>query len=81
MTLVVAHRAGLAGPWALVICPLVRDLRTIVTIDQVEEVRGRLQLTRMRRKVKVLAGLALVWVSGALYILHSNSHEVRCQLF
>ena len=33
-------------------------------------------LTRMRRKVKVLAGLALVWVSGALYILHSNSHEV-----
>ena len=58
-----------------------RDLRTIVTIDQVEEVRGRLQLTRMRRKVKVLAGLALVWVSGALYILHSNSHEVRCQLF
>jgi len=23
----------------------------------------------------VLAGLALVWVSGALYILHSNSHE------
>ena len=34
-------------------------------------------LTRMRRKVKVLAGLALIWVSGALYILHSNSHEVR----
>ena len=34
-------------------------------------------MTRMRRKVKVLAGLALVWVSGALYILHSNSHEVR----
>ena len=33
-------------------------------------------MTRMRRKVKVLAGLALVWVSGALYILHSNSHEV-----
>jgi len=30
---------------------------------------------KMRRKVKVLAGLALVWVSGALYILHSNSHE------
>ena len=30
----------------------------------------------MRRKVKVLAGLALVWVSGALYILHSNSQEV-----
>ena len=26
--------------------------------------------------MKVLAGLALVWVSGALYILHSNSHEV-----
>ena len=25
----------------------------------------------------MLAGLALVWVSGALYILHSNSHEVR----
>ena len=24
----------------------------------------------------MLAGLALVWVSGALYILHSNSHEV-----
>ena len=33
---------------------------------------------KMRRKVKVLAGLALVWVSGALYILHSNSHEVSC---
>ena len=34
-------------------------------------------MTRMRRKVKVVAGLALIWVSGALYILHSNSHEVR----
>lgn len=29
----------------------------------------------MRRKVKVLVGLALVWMTGAFYLLHSNKHE------
>ena len=33
-------------------------------------------MTRMRRKVKVLVGLALVWVTGAVYVIHSNRHEV-----
>ena len=33
----------------------------------------------MRRKVKVVLVLALVWISGAVYLIQGNRHEVSRQ--